>query len=52
MSINTAKDKLGEAAKLIGVAKEEFANSPEKQKRVNHALRSIAEALKALRDTE
>jgi|SaaInl74LU_5_DNA_1037368.scaffolds.fasta_scaffold00013_49 hypothetical protein len=52
MSVNLAKDKLGEAAKLIGVAKETFANSPEKQKRINHALRSIAEALRALRDTE
>jgi len=46
MSIAAAKEKLGEAAKMIGVAKEVFADSPEKQKRVNSALRDIAKALK------
>ena len=52
MSLTSAKEKLGEAAKLVGVAKESFADSPEKQKRINHALRSIAEAIKALRETD
>jgi hypothetical protein len=52
MSIAVAKEKLGEAAKQIGVAKEAFADSPEKQKRINSALRNIAKALKALRETD
>jgi hypothetical protein len=52
MSVAAAKEKLGEAAKLIGVAKETFADSPEKQKRINQALRSIATAIKTLRETD